>query len=194
MIFCLDKRVHFTSPGRGTSPPARGRGLKHICRLPKVHRAKSPPARGRGLKLMWSWSATREMRVAPRAGIDPAWSPGTATGIGFPRVRGDGYVFISLCTRGRASKLCKDVQEEQVRIREQAKIQGVKISRAREKTNHMEQKQIPAQINDTKNQPTQVARKSRTRVMNRKKINTMRKGKRRKRIELPANSGMSIPS
>ncbi len=58
----------------------------------------------------------------------------------------------------------------------------------------MEQKQMPAQIKDTKNQPSQVARKSRSPVMNRKKINTMRKGKNSKRNELPANSGMSIPS
>jgi len=53
-----------------TSPPARGRGLKHGNVADKLQGDLSPPARGRGLKQGNVVDHDKFARVAPRAG---AW-------------------------------------------------------------------------------------------------------------------------
>ena len=52
------------------SPPARGRGLKLLCRPPPCRLAASPPARGRGLKQRNARGWVCAGPVAPRTG---AW-------------------------------------------------------------------------------------------------------------------------
>ncbi len=53
------------------SPPARGRGLKHIKLLFEHRLSRSPPARGRGLKHLWKrvCDYIRDGRP-PRGGVD----------------------------------------------------------------------------------------------------------------------------
>ena len=59
----------------GESPPARGRGLKHLRGGPKMKETESPPARGRGLKLLAGVVCDDELLMSP-----PARGRGVASG------------------------------------------------------------------------------------------------------------------
>ena len=52
------------------SPPARGRGLKHVYPLSNSCECESPPARGRGLKQMPEPSPGSCRCRPPRGGVD----------------------------------------------------------------------------------------------------------------------------
>ena len=104
------------------SPPARGRGLKHLIGLGPGSLCLSPPARGRGLKQRDRDDGRTALRVAPRAGawIETVWDSVTGLLRKSPPARGRGLKHASEATIRRMNwsppARGRGLKHDQVRI------------------------------------------------------------------------------
>jgi hypothetical protein len=121
--YAKDRRIRLIRKEvtRCTSPPARGRGLKHVYGDCEVIRAESPPARGRGLKLVYVCIAS----------VDGNKSP-PARGRGLKQSTNNSFMAptASPPARGRGLKLCESTIRNVERWSPPARGRGLKQAKA----------------------------------------------------------------